>query len=111
MKLKKGDQVLVICGKDHGKRGTIEKVLTKENHLIISGINLAKHHLKPSRKNPRGGIMEKPLPIDVSNVIIICPRCSRPTRLGYKITENKDKRIKERICKKCRESVDKNDKS
>lgn len=107
MKLKKNDQVLVILGKNHGKRGTIEKVLTKENRLIISGVNLAKHHLKPSRKNPRGGIMEKPLPIDASNVIIICPRCSRPSRLGYKVTESKDKeKNKIRICKKCRESVD-----
>ena len=106
MKLKKNDQVLVILGKAHGKRGTIEKVMPKNNLLIISGINLAKHHLKPSRKNPRGGIMEKPLPIDASNVIIICPRCSQPTRIGYKLTEGKGSKRKIRICKKCKESLD-----
>ncbi len=109
MKLKKGDQVLVITGKDQGKRGTIEQVLTKENRLIVSGINLAKRHLKPSRKNPRGGIMEKPLSLDASNAVIVCPHCSRPTRIGYKLVEVNGKKNKMRICKKCNESVDKND--
>lgn len=109
MKFKKGDQILVIAGKDQSKRGTIEKVLVKENRLVVSGVNLAKKHLKPSRKNPRGGIIEKPLSIDASNVIMVCPRCNRPARLGYKIIENKDKKIKMRICKKCNESVERND--
>ncbi|MBM2820780.1 MAG: rplX [Candidatus Berkelbacteria bacterium] len=113
MRLKKGDQVLIIAGKDSGKRGTVDKILSKENKIMVIGINIAKHHLKPSRKNPHGGIIDKLAPFDASNAIIICPRCSNPTRVSYKITEmsvqggSTRDRKKIRICKKCKESLDK----
>jgi len=109
MKLKKGDLVMIITGKDRGKRATIEKVLPRERKIIVSGVNLAKHHLKPSRKNPHGGIMDKLAPIDSSNAVIICPRCSHPSRIGYKIVQPAKEGLKRiRICKKCQESVAQN---
>lgn len=101
-KLKKGDNVLVISGKDRGKRSVIERVFPKEDKITVVGVNIAKHHLKPSRKNPRGGIIDKITPFDISNVVLVCPRCSNPTRVGYKLTDTK----KLRICRKCKESLD-----
>ena len=78
MKIKQGDNILIICGKDHGKQGLVEKVLTKESKLIVTGINIAKHSLKPSRKNPHGGIVNIPTPVQISNVMLICPHCGKP---------------------------------
>ena len=104
MKIKKGDNVLIISGKDLGKRGRVERVFPNLNKVMVVGVNIAKHHLKPSRKNPHGGIIDKPTPIDASNTIIICPRCGRPSRVGKKITANN----KIRICRKCKESLDQN---
>jgi len=106
MKLKKGDNVLIISGKDKGKRGVIEKAVPSENKIVVTGINIAKHHLKPSRKNPHGGIMDKLAPIEASNAVIICPHCTKPTRIGYKlIKDEKGGRKKIRSCKKCQESL------
>lgn len=109
MKLKKGDKVLVISGKDRSKQGTVEKVLIKSGKIVVSGVNMTKHHLKPSKKNPHGGIINKLAPISASNVVLVCPRCSRPSRVGYKVvsdkeTNNQVKKI--RICKKCQESLE-----
>ena len=109
MKIKKGDNIMVIAGKENGKRGPVEKVFPKLEKVLITGTNLSKHHLKPSRKSPHGGIIDKPTPINISNVILICPRCGKPTRVGYKTavdTTDKTKTKKMRICKKCNESVD-----
>lgn len=102
LKLKKGDQVLIITGKDRGRRGAIEKVLSRQNKIIVTGVNIAKRHLKPSRKNPHGGIISQPSPMDASNVLIVCPRCDRPTRIGYRILKEK----KMRLCRKCQESLE-----
>lgn len=102
LKIKKGDNVLIISGKDRGKKGTIEKVFPKVNKITVIGVNIAKHHLKPSRKNPHGGIIDKLSPIDASNAMVICPRCSQPARVSFKITSGK----KMRLCRKCKESLD-----
>ena len=102
MKVKKGDNVLIISGKDRGKKAAVEKVFPSEGKVLVTGANIAKHHLKPSRKNPHGGIVDKPAPIDVSNVVVICPRCGNPTRIAHKISGAK----KMRICRKCKESID-----
>ena len=104
MKLKKGDNVMIIAGKDTGKKGIIQAVLSKENKTVVTGLNLAKHHLKPSRKNPHGGILDIPAPIDASNLILVCPHCGRPTRVAYQITAH----TKERICRKCKGNLDTN---
>lgn len=102
MKYIKGDLVLVTRGKDKGKTGKIDKCLPKVNKLVISGINIYKKNVKPSKGNPQGGIIDFNAAIYADNVMIICPRCSKATRISYKITP-KDKM---RICKKCKESLD-----
>lgn len=102
LKIKKSDNVLIITGKDRGRKGTIEKVFPKVNKVTVVGVNISKRHLKPSRKNPHGGIIDKLLPIDVSNVVVICPRCSQPTRVSFKIASGQ----KIRLCRKCQESLD-----
>jgi large subunit ribosomal protein L24 len=97
-KLKKGDEVVVVAGKDSGKKGKIEKVFSKTNKVLVSGVNLYKRHLKArSQKQPSEIItITKPLP--VSNVILVCPKCKKQTRVGFKLEKND----KKRICKKCK---------
>lgn len=97
MKLKKGDQVIVIVGKDKGRKGKIEKVLPRKNSVLILGINIVKKHVKPKGEGKPGGIVDVPKPIGVSKVAFLCPKCGKPTRIGYLLTKDK----KERICKKC----------
>lgn len=100
MKIKKGDNVMVICGKDRGKKGLVIQSLPKIGKVVVTGLNLAKKHLKPSKKNPHGGIINQPLPIDVSNILVVCPHCSRPVRVSYKIPPAGGGG-KERVCRKC----------
>ncbi|MDO8686704.1 MAG: 50S ribosomal protein L24 [Candidatus Berkelbacteria bacterium] len=102
MKLRKGDNVFVIAGKDRGKTGAIAKVLVQDDKVIVTGINISKHHLKPSRKNPHGGILDMPAPMQGSNVMIICPHCGKPTKIGTNVTE----KSKERVCRKCKGNLD-----
>ena len=100
--IKKGDEVLVIAGKDKGKKGKVEKVILKKGKVVVAGINILKKHVKPSPKNPAGGIIEFAAPLDVSNVILLCPRCHKPTRIGYKITKDGEKI---RVCQKCQGGI------
>ena len=103
LKIKKGDKVIVITGKDKGKTGEVTKVLVQENKVIVSGINIAKRHTKPSQESA-GGIISKEMPIQISNVAYVDPKTNKPTRLGIKI--DKDGR-KVRVAKKSGEVVDK----
>ena len=103
MKLKKGDTVLVITGKNKGKTGKIEQVFPKINQILVTGVNIIKKHTRPTKKNPHGGIIQINKPISASNVLLLCPRCNKPTRVGIKML---DKSKKLRICKKCKESVE-----
>lgn len=97
MKIKKNDQVLIISGKDRGKKGKVLSVFPKELRVLVEAINIRKKHVKPKRSGEKGQTVETPTPLAVSNVKLICPKCSKPTRVGYKIVDNK----KYRICKKC----------
>jgi len=97
MKVKKGDNVLIIAGKDKGRTAKILRALPKEKSILVEGINLKKKHVRPKREGEKGQIIEKPSAIDVSNIKIICPKCGKAVRVGYKI-EGKEKN---RICKKC----------
>lgn len=97
MKIKKGDTVLVISGKDRGRKGKVLRSFPKEDRVIVEGINLRKKHLRPRRAEEKGQIVEIPAPIHVSNLKLICSKCGQATRVGYKIVEEK----KYRICKKC----------
>ena len=97
MKIKKGDQVLIISGKDRGKKGKVFRVLPKKSRVMVEGINIKKKHAKAKRQGGKGQIIELPAPIHISNVKLICPKCSQAARIGYKIIEER----KYRICKKC----------
>lgn len=97
MKLKKGDTVQVLAGKDVGKKGEISRVLRDRDRVIVDGVNLVKKHQKPTRATMQGGIIDKEMPIHVSNVALVCSKCG-PTRIGYRFT---DAGKKIRICRKC----------
>ena len=101
MKISKNDNVLVISGKYKGKTGRVEKIFPKIGKIIVSGVNIAKKSTKPSKKNPKGGIIDIAMPIDISNLKLICPKCQKAVRVGYKIVQNK----KTRYCKKCSEQI------
>ena len=103
LKIKKGDTVIVITGKDKGKTGEVTKVLVQENKVIVSGINIAKRHTKPSQESA-GGIISKEMPIHISNVAYVDPKTNKPTRLGIKMDKNGRK---VRVAKKSGEVVDK----
>jgi len=103
LKIKKGDKVIVITGKDKGKTGEVTKVLVQENKVIVSGINIAKRHTKPSQESA-GGIISKEMPIHISNVAYVDPKTNKPTRLGIKMDKNGRK---VRVAKKSGEVVDK----
>ncbi len=112
MKFKKGDKVVIISGQDKGKQGTISKLLTKSERVILEGEGLAKvkKHVKPSQINPDGGIMDIEKPIHVSNVMLLDPKAKKPTRIGYKEVTKKvkkqDKTEKVRYAKKSGEVLD-----
>lgn len=97
MKIKKGDTVLIISGKDKGKKSKVLEAFPKESKILVEGINLMKKHQKPKRSGEKGQVIELPKPINVSNVKLICSKCGKAVRIGYKIVEKK----KYRICKKC----------
>ena len=101
MKLKKGDNVLVVSGKDRGKKAKILEVFPKERKVIIEGINTHKKHRKPRRQGQKGEVVEVAAPIDASNVKLVCAKCAKPTRVGYKLSAEK----KFRVCKKCGEEI------
>ena len=100
MKLKKGDEVKIIKGKDKGKTGKIEKVLVKEDKVIVPGINLAKRHIK-AKYGQKSEIKEIVKPLPAGSVVLICPKCTKATRVGKKIEDGK----KVRVCKKCEQAI------
>ena len=101
--IKKEDTVLVIAGKERGKRGRVLSVMPGKSSLIIEKINIIRRHMKPSRKYAQGGIIEKEAPVHMSNVILVCPKCNKSTRIANFVMEN-GKKV--RSCKKCKEVVD-----
>jgi len=101
MKIKKGDKVRVIVGKDKGREGVVEKIYSKTNTLTIPGINIYKKHIKKNEKMPQGGVVEIPRPLNVAKVMLICSKCGKLTRIGYKVEKNK----KNRICHKCESKI------
>lgn len=101
MKLKKGDKVKIMAGKDHGKEGAVEKVFLKEGKIVVAGVNIYKRHLKPRGAGQKGSIVEINKPMPASKVALICPKCKKITRVGYKMTKSE----KVRICKKCDEEI------
>ncbi len=98
-RIHKDDKVMVITGKDEGKIGKVTKILRKHNRILVEKVNMAKRHVKPNPyKREAGGIVDKEMPIDVSNVMVVCATCNKPTRVGYRADEA-GKKV--RFCKKC----------
>ena len=101
MKFKTGDQVLITSGKDRGRKGKIIRTLPKYGKIVVEGMNIHKKHARPKRQGDKGQVVQIPAPMDASNIKIICSKCSKAVRVGYKITSDK----KYRICKKCGEET------
>lgn len=102
IKVKVGDMVRILNGKDRAKSGQILSIFRDIRRATVKGIHMQKKHIKPTQSNPTGGIIEINKKIDISNMAIICPSCGKYTRVGYKL----DKNSKIRICTKCQESLE-----
>ena len=100
--VKKGDTVLVLSGKDKGKQGKVVQALPKKDKVVIEGVNKIKRHTKPSQSAPQGGIISKEAPMAVAKVMVVCPACSKATRIAKKEVNGKMLRA----CKKCGEIID-----
>ena len=118
MRIHKGDLVHVLSGKDRGKQGRVIDARPKDGKVIVENINIVKRHTKPRpmRDTTRmggatmipGGIVSKPMPLDVSNVMIVCPTCKQPTRVGIKVKDVKGETVRVRVCKRdgCGQEID-----
>lgn len=98
MNVKTGDKVVVLSGKDKGKEGLVIRALPAEGKVIVEGVAVVKKAVRPSAQNQQGGFVEKEAAIDVSNVMLVCPKCGKPTRVGHDVNDKGDK---VRVCKKC----------
>ena len=118
MRIKKGDLVQILSGKDRGKQGKVLEARPKAGRVVVENLNIVKRHTKPRaiRDSSRmggpsmapGGVIEKPAAIDVSNVMIVCPACDRPTRMGVTFKEIKGQKVKVRVCRRadCGQEID-----
>ncbi|MBD3218715.1 MAG: 50S ribosomal protein L24 [candidate division Zixibacteria bacterium] len=97
MRIKKGDQVKVISGKNKGKIGKVLRVIPGTNRVLVEGVNLIYRHSRPTQRNPKGGIVEKEAPIDASNVMLFDTRSNKPTRVNYRVLEDPDKKAKNKV--------------
>jgi len=108
MKIKKGDTVLIITGKDKGKRGTVSRAMPQDNKVIVEGLNIVKKHVRPQGQTRQGGVIEKAMPIQVSNTMLICTECGEPTRVGHdRRPMGTDQKLRPvRVCKKCQKVIE-----
>lgn len=101
MKIRKNDQVKLLSGKDRGKVGKVLRVEPKSRKALIDGLNLVKKHTKPRRQGEKGQRVTVPALVDISNLMLVCPKCSKATRVGFKVTD----KSKFRVCKKCKSEI------
>lgn len=101
--VRQGDTVLVLAGKDRGKKGKVLRVFPVDRRVMVEGVNIVKRHQRPTRQVMQGGIVEQEAPVHISNVMLVCPRCNTPTRVGKRRLEN-GRHV--RACKHCGEVVD-----
>jgi len=118
MRIKKGDLVQILSGKDRGKQGKVLEARPKDRRVVVENLNIVKRHTKPRaiRDSSRvggpsmapGGVIDKPAPVNVSNVMIVCPSCDRPTRIGVTYKEIKGQKVKIRVCRRadCGQEID-----
>jgi large subunit ribosomal protein L24 len=102
-KVRKNDTVQVLAGRERGKQGKVSRVLPKEARVVVDGINLRKRHTRPRRPGEQAGIVEFPAPLHVSDVAIVCPKCGKGTRVGFRVLASGQK---VRFCKRCDEVLD-----
>ncbi|HLC29899.1 MAG TPA: 50S ribosomal protein L24 [Dehalococcoidia bacterium] len=102
-RIRKNDTVLVIAGKERGKRGTVARILPEKNRVMVEGVNIVKRHMKPRGATQPGGIVEKEAPLHLSNVMLVCTRCDHPVRVSFRLLEGG---AKVRVCRHCGEIVD-----
>jgi large subunit ribosomal protein L24 len=103
MNIRKNDEVLVIRGDDQGKKGKVHRCIPRENRILVEGVNMGKRHMKPRANIKQAGIIEREAPIHLSKVMLICSKCHKPTRVGFRVLDNKSK---VRVCKECGEVID-----
>jgi large subunit ribosomal protein L24 len=118
MRIKKGDLVQILSGKDRGKQGKVLEARPKDGRVVVENLNIVKRHTKPRpiRDSSRmggttmepGGVIDKPAPVNVSNVMIVCPSCDRPTRIGVVVKDVKGQKVKIRVCRRadCGQEID-----
>lgn len=107
MRVRKGDIVRVLTGVDRGKNGKVLKVFPERQRVIVEGTTVIKRHSRPTQRNPKGGIIQRERSIHISNVRLVCPKCSQPTAVGTRVSERAElgKSDRVRICKKCGEMI------
>ena len=103
MKIRKNDTVLVIAGKDRGKKGKVRFAYPKKEELMVEGVNMIKKHVRATGQVGQAGIIEREAPIHISNVMLLCDKCNKPSRVGFEKLEDSRK---VRICRSCREVID-----
>ena len=103
MKIRKNDNVLIIAGKDKGKKGKVRNAFPRENRIVVEGINMIKRHSRARGAARQAGIIEREAPISIANVMLLCNKCNNPTRIGFTILEDGKKA---RICHVCKETID-----
>ncbi|MBL7069532.1 MAG: 50S ribosomal protein L24 [Candidatus Omnitrophica bacterium] len=101
-RLRKGDTVITLAGKDKGKTGKILKIFPQEGRAVVEGVNFVKKHMRKTRQDQQGGIIERENPITISNIALFCKSCNRPTRIGATLLSDGSK---SRFCKKCKEMI------
>src|ERR1700719_4441422 len=108
MNIKKGDTVLIITGKDRGKQGTVSRAMPQLNKVIVEGMNIVKKHARPQGQTRQGGVIEKAMPLQVSNTMLICTECGEPTRVGHdRRPMGADQKVRSvRLCKKCQKVIE-----
>ena len=118
MKIKKGDKVKILVGKDKNKTGKVLQVFPSRNRASVEGLNLLIKHMRPRKQGEKGQRIEFPAPMDLSNIMLVCPKCNKPSKVGYKYLEiktdsisaslvkDKVKKKKVRVCKKCKQVID-----
>lgn len=104
MKIRRNDSVAVIAGKDRGKKGRVLQIFPETGRILVEAVNYRKVHRRPTRDNPKGGIVQMEGSLSISNVMLVCPRCGKPARIGFTFLSDG---TKQRICKKCKEILEK----
>ena len=106
MNIKKGDTVQIVAGKDKGKQGVVSRALPQIGKVVVEGRNMVKKHVKPQGQTRQGGVIDKAMPIQVSNTMLICSECGKPTRVAHERRTINEKERSVRVCKKCHKVIE-----